>query len=1413
VNLEAKLGRLTRLHGILETADPSFSRGVEWHQRSRSWLMPGRIRFAHDPFGALITVFAWSDTLEWLENNPWAVLTYARTLLDILKQQQLTDKAGPRRTAGRIARRYLIGIRQNPEWIDSDLYSAAIERSGMLPRLHVPRGAEIVFNPASDAVVREAKVGLKRLHAGVPVGGRRGSIPAFDSLSARAGELDLPGRLSDSGGLNYYPPRKLSHVFDRRKFRGAALQHLAPMAAVSSAMAPDYSALEPAWILARYFAEAKQQTVAELPALQLVILTVCGIALYTGIPLFDVLQLGLRGESPLGLLTPIGLDIELGGGIYPLATTVYDRSTVAFSHPPELQPFIDRLCALPAAELPATAIIDLLPRKPQTTIVETLRSFFASKGWKTGSRLPLVHEVFRAFAVDRLHISVPVAGLLVGRPINLSFGSSAYVSRPASEIAKLQGLVQAQLRREFGLPEQPLVVREQANHVGSRSIPPRQFWKEFGLRCEVLGGRNDLVALIELFFRGLSKRRAVSHSNPKRYLKSFAGSHYIVFADKYVGQILRRRGFLPVSDELRTLIEAADALCAGGDELLYEAGGHLVPFRQLSSREKSRLQNILCPHGFINAGRTSFYNLLVDEDVGEVLRDLVCGHGATDFLYHGALNPLPLAALLAEARPKYQRIYRKYAIDKAAGALVERITAHTSLSVQPTQTVVLADTAAVIEHRQEIDASVAERIISPTVDAEQYFADVLHSSLVDLREIGSPRALAILLALELHLPLSCLLRHWSYYTNESFWLDQSTRMIRFRVILDHGDKGGLSELSIPVCREDAPDKPLCYQLSCDRWEKFWSDRHRNGCQDETSQRRKSIFYGKAPTKAAFGTIIKKLLRAKLGPVEIENETAFKLLDQITSYQAVLSYGGTLANAIAGKGALDLNRVDTVPSVLAQRSSGDGRGDRLNGDAIKRSRIGLVSDRNAEANIALGVAKRRGRPSKWPINCRERGDWASWSADEFADFFLAYEVTPSLRYFARTLGKLGIAEAASSKMARRIMHRFDEAGAAQLSRTVPLLDRQHVRAFTERIACEINLRYAGSEALQKEAYQFFLLLFCAAARTGEVAGLRKQDILILPSDVWVRIASGKTGAARRWISLRMISPDHALYDALREYLEKMVPTFKARTHETLWPALVHEYPASFKTPTKRKRNRGVTRFACPLHVKTISRRLERWVNAVMPGAKPHSIRHWSLIFALQRAIDETLMRGNFFARLCLLSVMAGHCCVAITLNTYAGSAMATLKIGSQPPVTELRREENEKSPPAASHNKSRSSVAAAVTALKRHYAGLDHCTSMLTKEAGVILETLKFGLNSIDSDRVLYFLPRAPKEPADYPASFDITFRTLAPREELRAWQAQMIAKCTESGLPLRVTADARRGLDQTFVKESLLKTGYAFRAV
>jgi hypothetical protein len=122
------------------------------------------------------------------------------------------------------------------------------------------------------------------------------------------------------------------------------------MAAVASAMAPDYSAFELAWVLGRYFADATPSTVAALTDDQVVIMTAAGLSLFSGIPLLDLLQLGLERPSSLGRLSPPGLDLKLGGGIYPLAMTVYDSSTVAFSLPRELQPFVDQLCSTTQAD-------------------------------------------------------------------------------------------------------------------------------------------------------------------------------------------------------------------------------------------------------------------------------------------------------------------------------------------------------------------------------------------------------------------------------------------------------------------------------------------------------------------------------------------------------------------------------------------------------------------------------------------------------------------------------------------------------------------------------------------------------------------------------------------------------------------------------------------------------------------------------------------------------------------------------------------------------------------------------------------------------------------------------------------------------------------------------------------------------
>jgi hypothetical protein len=188
-----KADRLTRLNLVLADAEPLFPGSSAWDDNVHNWLTLSGVNYGSDPFGRTVCSFAWSDTLEWLEVHPWARLTYARILLNLRTQQRLSGgKRGANRTAARVARRYLLGLRQNPEWIDSDLYEEAMERSGTLPRLRIPNDGEIILDPASEGVVDEATAGLRRLRAGVPISERSGSSAPFDSTAARAESQGLP---------------------------------------------------------------------------------------------------------------------------------------------------------------------------------------------------------------------------------------------------------------------------------------------------------------------------------------------------------------------------------------------------------------------------------------------------------------------------------------------------------------------------------------------------------------------------------------------------------------------------------------------------------------------------------------------------------------------------------------------------------------------------------------------------------------------------------------------------------------------------------------------------------------------------------------------------------------------------------------------------------------------------------------------------------------------------------------------------------------------------------------------------------------------------------------------------------------------------------------------------------------------
>ena len=826
------------------------------------------------------------------------------------------------------------------------------------------------------------------------------------------------------------------------------------------------------------------------------------------------------------------------------------------------------------------------------------------------------HRIHREVAILHLKQSVTEVCLIEGRPILGFRGPCSYLSIPEDEAQRLFEATYHRTRELLGFTrrELPPVTTDSRILHGKNAATCRELVERLSVDINnPWTPHNHIMACIERLMRLLGLRRSAWHANPAQYARRFPEG-MLLATDKMVGDSSFPH-WVWLSPQLWGLIDALDSCLGLGQEFLpYMCGKRVVPSDQLRGKRRQQMLAIVEDEGFSRVARIAIRRALREMGAGDDVCCLILAHapvcGPLDYE-----RPDSLAMMCDASRHYLSRLYDECGINELALILTRKLKSRFNDRAGIRRPIIAPSTPLRFSPPQ-----IREQALPLWTKAEDKWFSKLWDSVRKLSEFpenekAQRTLLFVIIALECGIPPPYLLRYRGYYTLRDFRRSEIAKRTWLSATTGDCDKGGLSKHSIELGSDER--SPLWRMVTQSLRVPRKGDR---GCRRGIDWK---LF--EDITEKDIGLRVRKLLFEEATGSTMSNSEAFDLLKKCSVVRSRYLHPGYLAGVMSGVlretlnyyAPLDVIKYRTNVSDLcfldgtpveesAETGARISKKDAPLGDKLEKIAEDPSLDEAAKAKAAWELIRLRrvGLPSK------------SWI---------------SKRFLVCQIGKFTPRRdaARAARITRSILRHAEESSGLNLSKGLILPAPYEWSGFVQLKGylqrCRPKKPAPEEQALIKRRIytlgsECLSLISCFALRTNEAIRLisqrnsvGKQAFLWLGDSLWCVVSGTKNKNAKR----------------------------VARSFFCPWPSILRELRTSLSADCSTVMH----------HTKDRLKNAAEHIDISL-----HQIRHWSAIATVDQIIAEHYLTGNALLLLESYARNIGHGSLAMTLQSYVGTAM-------------------------------------------------------------------------------------------------------------------------------------------------------------
>ena len=792
--------------------------------------------------------------------------------------------------------------------------------------------------------------------------------------------------------------------------------------------------------------------------------------------------------------------------------------------------------------------------------------------------------------------------------------------------------------------------------VGSNNIAYKQYIHM--LKLQLSTDHNTIMMVIEGVLRGLSRRKSLRIYNPVSLITSIGDESVLLIRDlKKVSGDYRYR-HIPLPDEAIDLMQAMIEKRITMEYLPFKIENQYVPFNLLPSKEKRRLNRIINVEGIYNAGRTSFYNLLIKNRVGEVIRNSLMSHGATALQWNGDYALLPYQTHIKLTANILLPILRQTGLPELLTQLSDYVR-----KLPPVSNALKLDETVDFIDGDNDDASQLSgwNLIEPTyayVPLTQAEEMMRRSLLLSLRRQNSCKPEMIIIAgiIELGIPYE----HWkkihSYLTFKSLVRDHPTNTSWFTLPLHDSDVGGMS---LYACK--LPDNSIFAKLFKEHYQSYCKRRIKSE-KGETGAERliERKLFDTQITPEMIVRRLRQLWRKNLRGFTLEPNILLKILNRFAHQQVLYQHNGPLFTQMFNICDVTLNyssfkqQVEMYtgePSQLADLNGTHWKTDHVYFDAVKK----LLQ---FKAIFGLKTKATPGRIFQNKININ---NLETITAEEWFELFQKLDVPLNIRFIKDLYSMLLTNKYNRNKKLSSHKARFTKKVLPEIINQYTRRDLQYSKPFyvlpeadmlkvmtilATKVQTMRRVKSLPPDQKQLISTSYSLLyLFDAAfgCRSEESYQIKRVNTYFPKNDLYLYVPQGKSKNAARPILLSFFGWDSYVIAEVVAKCKVLQPV----CGDLLFSRVHQRYKIYWRLNQKRKKAAN----------DSFRKLLEKWFKPQY-GITAHALRHSAFYWATRHLIINKYVNGNFWTSLCTLVDQAGHGTLDMLINEYIGTHIST-----------------------------------------------------------------------------------------------------------------------------------------------------------
>ena len=992
-----------------------FSAALTDYILFRSKANTPRCLIQKDPISYIMIQFSgrhWQSFLQELPDVASRVRDVMEAFFDQYKYVELMKNKKLLCDASIAVRRHILFLCNDLGFTDEPYRREYLQLRHICPKLQF-NPTPVVLIPASKGMIDLYHDLIEKILTNTPLlGGKKieNSSSQVDEVSEIVNGLGLPVKGSLVGDeIRSKFDEGSVFTIDGKVFYFSAAEKLAHDS-IFSGWNAHLSRLDPiANLLICGLDSPQNETIGKLSDNKLLFYILTLLEIFHGVHCWDSPQLSLSLDdmSSLGGINERVLRINLASGYFSSAVDAYEKKMLELPLAPELVPF---LVEFKKRNPSAKSVGDYSKGNLRQIHKNELKRYLAQHAPGYDGDAISFQKVFQKVGLLDLNLPASVIGILRGQPLPGSRGESAYLSVSHDELVAACNQIGNQIRINAGLHEKEISYNASFDVFGTTAITSYEYWHRTERFIDEAKSLNELLACSIRVLRGLGLRNSVIHKNPLAYFESLP-IPCLVFADKLVAGNFRSR-YVPITRNLLYLIRSVAEYCGGNSQIPYFNGNETCLYIDLPGTEKRRLYAILRDKEQFNSGRTAFYNFLLKNNIGEAPRQILVGHGSGVTHATSCQTVVAPKDLLIACACKLFPLYKSEGIDRIAAKLGKkirkftegsRVTPATQISEKSFMKFKTTNTSVVTDNELTSVELYFRSLVFENIERAHIVSGQINTTDEVFKIFKTPSSFAVVLAIQMGIPISNIMTHRAYYCFDSIVRDAVDGAFYFLATGTHEDVGGLFKYPILICENNESKNNILLQLYFKMWDRFKERQLKRGIKHVNTVNSSPIFPTESLSVKTMGSAFKHFLRSKEQRCNLLPDHAFTLLERISTTNSQFIHPGIVVGGLGVGAPIGLNHFSIQDVIRNLRGHVPCLKNIEGNDYTERndySTDDLRKNRFLFQHLTSGKIKKFSIPKFYSKAVAEGTD----SVEEFLQLFKRYDVVPSQHFFYNVISR-------------------------------------------------------------------------------------------------------------------------------------------------------------------------------------------------------------------------------------------------------------------------------------------------------------------------------------------------------------------------------------------------------------------------